>query len=265
MRNFEQRKAEVFRRIEERIQSRRKQRNCILAFCIPFCLILAVLTAGLFPTPPAHTTDGGIYHPDPSIGCNSTTNGGQTNPSCPLYDLGINEGLTGEAPLLTLETYDEYLNFIGNAELPAEFVAYEDISNLGEFKSFVCLSESRINDYSSCMYTLFDESQSEFVLYVDIDSKETIPSASTVTTINGSNMRSLVNSTDSGSFVVSGIEYKYVGGKLLTISWFKDNVRYTLFDSLGDYPENTTTTAVAKLLDLETAASCLDALLNGQK
>ena len=103
------------------------------------------------------------------------------------------------------------------------------------------------------------------MLYVDIDSKETIPSASTVTTINGSNMRSLVNSTDSGSFVVSGIEYKYVGGKLLTISWFKDNVRYTLFDSLGDYPENTTTTAVAKLLDLETAASCLDALLNGQK
>ena len=92
MRNFEQRKAEVFRRSEERIHTRRKQRNCILAFCVPFCLILAVLTAGLFPTPPFPTTDGGIYPPDPSIGCNSTTNGGQTNPSCPLYDLGINEG-----------------------------------------------------------------------------------------------------------------------------------------------------------------------------
>lgn len=268
MRNFEQRKAEVFRRSEERIHTRRKQRNCILAFCIPLCLILTVWSAGLFPITTGPATNGGANAPGDlvgSAGSNVATNGGQTRPNSPGNNCGNNDGLTGEVPLLTLETYDEYLNFIGNAELPAEFVAYEDISNLGEFQSFVCLSESRINDYSSCMYTLFDESQSEFVLYVDIGSKETIPSASTVTTIDGSNMRSLVNSTDSGSFVVSGMEYKYVGGKLHTISWFKDNVRYTLFDSLGDYPENTTTTTVAKLLDLETAASCLDALLNGQK
>lgn len=266
MRNFEERKAEVFHRSEERIHTRRKRRNCILAFCIPLCLILTVWSAGLFPKAP--TTNGGTNAPGDlvgSAGSNVATNGGQTNSNSPGNNCGNNDGLTGEVPLLTLETYDEYLNFIGSAELPAEFVAYEEISNLGEFQSFVCLSESRINDYSSCMYTLFDESQSEFVLYVDIGSKETIPSASTVTTIDGSNMRSLVNSTDSGSFVVSGMEYKYVDGKLHTISWFKDNVRYTLFDSLGDYPENTTTTAVAKLLDLETAASCLDALLNGQK
>lgn len=263
MRNFEQRKAEVFRRSEERIHTRRKQRNCILAFCVPFCLILAVLTAGLFPTPPFPTTDGGIYPPDPSIGCNSTTNGGQTNSNTPGNDCGNNDGLTGEVPLLTLETYDEYLDFIGNAELPAEFVTYEEISHLGEFQSFVCLSEARVNDFSSCMYTLFDESQSEFVLSVDIGSQEAIPSESTVTAVNRSNMRSLVNCTDSGSFIVSGMEYKYVGGKLLSIAWFKDNVRYTLSgDSiLGDYPENATTTAVAKLMNIETAASCLDSLL----
>ena len=262
MRNFEQRKAEVFRRSEERIQSRRKRRNCILAFCIPLCLILTVWSAGLFPKAP--TTNGGTNAPGDlvgSTGSNVATNGGQTSQNTP----GSNDVLTGERPLLTLDTYDEYLDFIGSAELPAEFVAYEDISYLGEFQSFICLSESRINDYSSCMYTLFDESQSEFVLYVDIGSQEAIPSESTVTAVNGSNMRSLVNSTDSGSFVVSGMEYKYLGGKLHTISWFKDNVRYTLFNSLGDYPENTTTTAVAKLLNLETAASCLDALLNGQK
>lgn len=262
MRNFEERKAEVFHRSEERIHTRRKQRNCILAFCIPLCLILTVWSAGLFPKAP--TTNGGTNAPGDlvgSAGSNVATNGGQTSQNTP----GSNDVLTGERPLLTLDTYDEYLDFIGSAELPAEFVEYEDISYLGEFQSFICLSEARINDYSSCMYTLFDESQSEFVLYVDIGSQEAFPSESTVTAVNGSNMRSLVNSTDSGSFVVSGMEYKYLGGKLHTISWFKDNVRYTLFDSLGDYPENTTTTAVAKLLDLETAASCLDALLNGQK
>ena len=52
MRNFEERKAEVFHRSEERIHTRRKRRNCILAFCIPLCLILTVWAAGLFPTPP---------------------------------------------------------------------------------------------------------------------------------------------------------------------------------------------------------------------
>lgn len=258
MRNFEQRKAEVFRRSEKRIHTRRKRRNCILAFCIPLCLILTVWSAGLFPKAP--TTNGETNAPGDLVS-NVATNGGQTSQNTP----GNNDVLAGERPLLTLDTYDEYLDFIGSAELPAEFVMYEEISHLGEFKSFVCLSESRINDFSSCMYTLFDESQSEFVLYVDIGSQEAIPSESTVTAVNGSNMRSLVNSTDSGSFVVSGMEYKYLGGKLHTISWFKDNVRYTLFNSLGDYPENTTTTAVAKLLDLETAASCLDTLLNGQK
>lgn len=52
MRNFEQRKAEVFRRSEDRIRTRRKRRNCILMCCIPLCLILAVWSAGLLPTSP---------------------------------------------------------------------------------------------------------------------------------------------------------------------------------------------------------------------
>ena len=49
MRNFEQRKAGVFRRSEERIHTRRKRRNCILAFCIPLCLILTVCSVAIFP------------------------------------------------------------------------------------------------------------------------------------------------------------------------------------------------------------------------
>lgn len=266
MRTFEERKAEVFFRSEKRIRLRRKRRSYMLALCIPLCLILTVWAAGLFPIVPGPTASEGASYPgDLSGNADSivASNGGQTDPNSPGNDPGSYDGSTGEVPLLTLETYDEYLNFIDNAELPAEFVAYEEISHLGEFKSFVCLSDARINDHSSCMYTLFDESQSQFVLYVDIDSQETIPPVSTVTAVNESNMRSLVNSTDSGSFIVSGMEYKYVAGKLLSISWSKDNVRYTLAGDpmLGDYPENVTTTAVAKLMNIETAASYLDPLL----
>ena len=260
MMNFEERKAEVFRRSENRIRSRRRRRSCILGFSIPLCLTLTVWWAGLFPKAPGPATITEASHPDKQdAGITSTA------PTCgietdPMEDLGIGEGATDEVPLLTLETYDEYVEFIESAQLPAGFLAYEDISLLGEFKSFVCLSEARLNDFSSCMYSLIDESQSEFVLYVDIDSQETVPLESTVTAVNNSNMRFLVDSTDTGYYIVSEMKYQYVRGRLLSISWFKGNVRYTLSGDLHTYPENVTATAVAKLLDLQTAESCLDAL-----
>ena len=100
MRNFEQRKAEVFRRSEERIHTRRKRRNCILAFCIPLCLILTVWSAGLFPLNPGPTTNGGANAPGDivgSAGSNAATNGGQTNSNTPGNNAGDNDGLTGNA------------------------------------------------------------------------------------------------------------------------------------------------------------------------
>ena len=42
MRNFEERKAEVFRRSEKRIKERKRNRKCILTLCLPLCLALAV-------------------------------------------------------------------------------------------------------------------------------------------------------------------------------------------------------------------------------
>ena len=42
MRNFEERKAEVFRRSEKRIKERKRNRNRILTLCLPLCLVLTV-------------------------------------------------------------------------------------------------------------------------------------------------------------------------------------------------------------------------------
>ncbi len=42
MRNFEERKAEVFRRSENRIKERKRNRNRVLALCIPLCLVVTV-------------------------------------------------------------------------------------------------------------------------------------------------------------------------------------------------------------------------------
>lgn len=49
MRNFEERKAEVFRRSEKRIKERRARRNHILMACIPLVLCLTIFGAFLFP------------------------------------------------------------------------------------------------------------------------------------------------------------------------------------------------------------------------
>ena len=50
MRNFEERKAEVFRRSENRIKERKRNRNRILAMCIPLCLVITVLSVTMLPS-----------------------------------------------------------------------------------------------------------------------------------------------------------------------------------------------------------------------
>lgn len=49
MRSFEERKAEVFRRSENRIKERRKARSRALAVCIPLCLIITVWSVMVLP------------------------------------------------------------------------------------------------------------------------------------------------------------------------------------------------------------------------
>ena len=49
MRNFEERKAEVFRRSEERIRMRKRTRNSIVALCLPFCIAVAILSVKFLP------------------------------------------------------------------------------------------------------------------------------------------------------------------------------------------------------------------------
>ncbi|MBQ8731477.1 MAG: hypothetical protein IJY82_01425 [Oscillospiraceae bacterium] len=50
MRNFDERKAEVFRRSENRIKERKRNRNRIFALCIPLCLIITVMSVTMLPS-----------------------------------------------------------------------------------------------------------------------------------------------------------------------------------------------------------------------
>ncbi len=57
MRNFEERKAEVFRRSESRIKARKRKRNRILALCIPLCLMLTICSVTILPAMLPFETD----------------------------------------------------------------------------------------------------------------------------------------------------------------------------------------------------------------
>ena len=49
MRNFDERKAEIFRRSENRIKERKRNRNRIIALCVPLCLCIAILSVIYLP------------------------------------------------------------------------------------------------------------------------------------------------------------------------------------------------------------------------
>ena len=49
MRNFEERKAEIFRRSEERINEKRKKRNRIISICIPVLICLGAYSIFILP------------------------------------------------------------------------------------------------------------------------------------------------------------------------------------------------------------------------
>ena len=71
MRNFDERKAEIFRRSEKRINERKRNRNRILALCVPLCLCIVIMSV--------------IYLPDIMVSSdksNSTEDINTTAPSC---------------------------------------------------------------------------------------------------------------------------------------------------------------------------------------
>lgn len=169
----------------------------------------------------------------------------------------------GERPILTFESENEYKKFLNLAELPADFVSYDEIVAIGAFKGVVFLSDAYANDYSSYMYSLVDFEGFEITLYVD-HSEEALSTANSVSKVNKANMR-LLSDTSSGVYVSGNIKYQYVSGELLSISWENQNINYTLCASgapmLSDYPP-AESTFVGKLFDTDTALKTLNTVFD---
>ena len=171
-------------------------------------------------------------------------------------DIEASQG--GDRPMLSIESVGEYTDFIKSTKLPENFVTYEKINQLGDFKFkfLVFLEEVHAIEYKSYLYTLVDSSGYEICLYIDnLETVETDDINISTDTVNAADMRTIAEKT-SGTFTTDGISYKYVAGELLSISWIDQGIRYKLCGDpmLSDYPA-TQSTFVGKLLNANVASS----------
>lgn len=167
-----------------------------------------------------------------------------------------------EAPLLTLSSIEEYEKFIDKVRLPADFLFYEDIKEIGEFECLVIKSYYDTGEYNKVFYTLRDSEGNRLSLnYAPYDSKEEEDTSIITSGINAENLRKL-NNTQNGIYISNGIQYKYVSGLLLSVSWITGNYQITITgDSmLSDYPQDISGTFASALLAVETAKAEINTL-----
>lgn len=150
-------------------------------------------------------------------------------------------GGSGERPLKAIESYREYEKFVKDVHLNSKIVTYEQVKVIGDFRSFVVLSDAQRGDYSDFLYCFRDRTNSAVILelYVTDLNVRTPPNYHEEISFDGSydDMRKL--STDqSGYVIVDGVEYHYILGELQSIEWEKDHWRFALTGNsmLGDYP-----------------------------
>lgn len=107
MRNLDECTAEVFRRGEQRIRERRRNRNRVLALCIPACLIVAALSAINLP---AGIPEGAAG--DRAQTAEEMSGGAPESASCPYTAVEIQD-----AGLFENEYFEEVTDRLAVAEL----------------------------------------------------------------------------------------------------------------------------------------------------
>ncbi len=166
-----------------------------------------------------------------------------------------------ERPLLTIESMDEYQQLLDSSIFSSNFVPYSQISRFGNFVSLIFLSDTASGDYSSYMYNMIDETGYEITLRInDFEVSDTIVSTDVIEDVNTQDMRQLSQGTN-GHYIASGLKYRYVSGKLLTISWVSEGVEFELggVSMLYDYPTNSST-ILSNLMDLDDALVAMNSM-----
>ena len=168
-----------------------------------------------------------------------------------------------EVPLVTIESYEEYCNFIENTQLPNDFIYYSQVEVFGEFDIYIGYQQ---DGYSHGLYQLIDENGFEISIYVDSRRSEWKTSDSlSLKSFSSSTASDLRSVGDSADYMIGdNLIYSYVQGNLHSIIWYAENNEFCLcggLEQLGNYPvESKANTMVQGLLHSSTAQSTLSSI-----
>lgn len=182
---------------------------------------------------------------------------------CSSNSLPINTGsayIAGvqndSACFISIESYDQYLVHIQEAPLPSDFLSYEEISHLGEFKSFVAYRNPITDIYSEYHYSIIDSSGIELFFSAFHYDKFAAPIHSVTSEVDLNNMR-VLNSEEQGGYLVGELQYYYIQGKLNYLEWKINDVTFQLDANCkstnnvsANYPVDKTT-VFGQLLDIQ--------------
>lgn len=172
-------------------------------------------------------------------------------PTCSLNEtlnsqdkLGGVESNGVEVPLLTISTLEDYNEFLSSENLPKNFITYDMLRDVGDYVCLIFLSDGYNGDFTEYMYTVKDSTGYEISVYVEPSIESDVLSSNTIIAekINRTDLRTN-GSVESGIYMYNDVKYKYVSGKLLSIVWDMDGLRYTVTGSsmLDNYPDQKNT------------------------
>ncbi len=168
-------------------------------------------------------------------------------------------GPQDEAPLWFLNI-SEYNDFISKAHVSEEFVTYEEIQHLGEFKELIFhynflyeISAGMENleiDYSCYQYELKDSTGFTFSITFDNvgggnDKGQLIQQSEQSVVLT--NMQSF--GKENGYLCVDDLKYVYKNGNLRMIEWYDGATRIYVYGDFENYPTNGNSTFVDSLIN----------------
>ena len=175
----------------------------------------------------------------------------------------------------SLEEYEKH--FAENGGYPENFVTYEDLRELGSFKSFHCQSYNMLPNVDEKTYTTYGyEIQMDGIVFsFSIRNNKRTPE--TVKNLEWEDVKAAMDTSDlrtngadvfkredifRGKIVCGEYTYKYIEGKLSKIVWIVGETEITISKpSLRNpWPENDPDTLIGRMLIWDTAEEALGEL-----
>lgn len=147
--------------------------------------------------------------------------------------------------MLPICSYDEYLEFIAQENIPEHYVLYTHIQALGSFQRY-CK-----NSPYTASYFILDENEQQLAFHTIDKSLPSSAKSHLTVPLFAADMRKL-DAQKSGIVIRGPLRYCYEMGTLICIRWHLGNTEFSLgiegAPYLGGYPQDGETTVSSRLL-----------------